>query len=378
MTITYQGWDIKIGEYFVYNYDQTTEYSKRSIWDSSDTAPKTDSVTLALEAGNYVVKVAGYYDHTGNYKLKGSYKPSNNNEKEPNNYFESSMSLQNNQLVTGFFSESDRLDFYKFNITSPATVELTLTSRVHNMDFSIWDKDHIEVATKDCWYASEDAPKTETLEAYLEPGTYYIRCEPDWVYTGRYQLKWTSKQYVSSITMKNATVALNKGKSVNNLASVNPGNANNKTLTWSSSNTSVATVTAAGTIKACGTGYATITATSTDGSNVSASCTVIVKPSKASITKLSRYVYWGKTYGRKITVNLKYQSGVSGYQVMYSTDKKFKKKNKSYLTSYTYTTTKQLAKSKKYYFRVRAYYRYNDINYYGPWSNVKSIKTKKK
>lgn len=37
----------------------------------------------------------------------------------------------------------------------------------------------------------------------------------------------------------------------------------------------------------------------------------------------------------------------------------------------------RLAKKKKYYVRVRGYVTYNGKNYYGAWSKVKAIRTKK-
>lgn len=37
----------------------------------------------------------------------------------------------------------------------------------------------------------------------------------------------------------------------------------------------------------------------------------------------------------------------------------------------------RLAKKKKYYVRIRGYVTYNGKNYYGAWSKVKAIRTKK-
>lgn len=59
-------------------------------------------------------------------------------------------------------------------------------------------------------------------------------------------------------------------------AIVAPGDATNKTLAWSSSNADIATVSANGVVKAVSNGKATITATSTDGSNKSDNCIVTV------------------------------------------------------------------------------------------------------
>jgi hypothetical protein len=67
-------------------------------------------------------------------------------------------------------------------------------------------------------------------------------------------------------------------------ATVYPSNATNKTLRWTSSNESVATVDDAGYITTIGKGVTTITAASTDGSKVSASCSVTVTNNGYAIT----------------------------------------------------------------------------------------------
>ena len=68
-----------------------------------------------------------------------------------------------------------------------------------------------------------------------------------------------------------------KGQTASLTATVSPGNAENKNITWSSSNSSVATVNANGTVTAVANGTADITATAADGSGVSAKCSVTVK-----------------------------------------------------------------------------------------------------
>lgn len=88
-------------------------------------------------------------------------------------------------------------------------------------------------------------------------------------------------------------------------ASVYPSNAENKTITWYSSNTSVASVDSFGNIKANGIGTATITATSYNG--ITATCNVTVSPLSASSVSLNTYSYTlngkGKTVVLKATVN---------------------------------------------------------------------------
>ncbi len=71
-------------------------------------------------------------------------------------------------------------------------------------------------------------------------------------------------------------VTLSAGNTLQLTASVMPENATDKTVTWSSSNTSVAYVSSSGLIKAKGTGTAVITATANGGTGVSASINVTV------------------------------------------------------------------------------------------------------
>ena len=83
---------------------------------------------------------------------------------------------------------------------------------------------------------------------------------------------------VSSITLNQTSLTMtSKGQTASLTATVSPGNAENKNITWSSSNSSVATVNANGTVTAVANGTADITATAADGSGVSAKCSVTVK-----------------------------------------------------------------------------------------------------
>lgn len=100
--------------------------------------------------------------------------------------------------------------------------------------------------------------------------------------------------------------------------------------------------------------------------------TKTVKPKKTSIKKLSK----GK---KKFTVTWAKVSGVKGYQIQYSSDKKFKNNNKSVTVTKqktTKATVKKLKSKKKYYVRVRTYKTVNGKKIYSSWSKVKSVKTK--
>lgn len=79
---------------------------------------------------------------------------------------------------------------------------------------------------------------------------------------------------VTSVTLNRATLNLEVGKTGKLSATVLPASAADKSITWSSSNTDVASVSRNGTVNAKKAGTAVITATATNGK--SASCTVTV------------------------------------------------------------------------------------------------------
>lgn len=80
---------------------------------------------------------------------------------------------------------------------------------------------------------------------------------------------------VTSVTLDKTSLTLDVGGTETLTATVEPANATNKAVTWSSDNISVATVDANGLVTAVAEGTATITVTTEDGSKT-ATCTVIV------------------------------------------------------------------------------------------------------
>lgn len=81
---------------------------------------------------------------------------------------------------------------------------------------------------------------------------------------------------VSSVALEREALALRIGDTETLVATVLPDYAGNKTLSWSSSAPTVASVDAEGNVTALSIGESTITATTTDGTNLSASATVTV------------------------------------------------------------------------------------------------------
>ena len=126
----------------------------------------------------------------------------------------------------------------------------------------------------------------------------------------------------------------------------------------------------------CGTGKTEITVTaSLNGKKTTVlKIPVSITPIRQSAPALK------SSKSRQMTVSWKKDTRATGYQVMYSTDKKFRKNVKTvnikkYKT--THCTVKKLARNKRYYVRVRSYKKVSGGKLYGSWSSTKNVKIKK-
>lgn len=104
--------------------------------------------------------------------------------------------------------------------------------------------------------------------------------------------------------------------------------------------------------------------TTLEGWSNSYAKSVKVKKGKKSFT-----VKWKKQPKKK-------QKEFNGYQIRYSTDPNFG--NALYKTAGKKSSSKKIkgAAKTKYFVQVRTYKNVGGVNYYSPWSNTKSVKTK--
>lgn len=109
----------------------------------------------------------------------------------------------------------------------------------------------------------------------------------------------------TSISLNQTSMNLPIGSSQKLTATVLPAGTSDKSVTWTSSDESIATVDANGNVTGVASGLATITATTNDGSNLSASCAVTVTQVTANSIRLDKTeleMNIGETYKLTATV----------------------------------------------------------------------------
>ena len=238
---------------------------------------------------------------------------------------------------------------------------------------------------------------------------------------------------VTDILLNTTSKTIQKGKTYTLVPTIVPTNATNKKVTYTTSNSKVATVTTNGTIRAINGGTAVITTKTRNGKKATCKVTVpytvkynlngginnksnptsyygkkitLQNPTKkgyvfagwysdsnykTKVTSFSSgnkvlYAKWNKVTvskaktptltniaTRKLKVSYGTISGVKGYQIKYATNSKFTGSKTKITSSRSYTLT-SLTKGKRYYVRVKGYKVDSTGNkVYGSWSTVKSI-----
>lgn len=155
--------------------------------------------------------------------------------------------------------------------SEPAT--LTVTPPAHEHSYGDWSKDGTNH-----WHECTDADCPEQSESIKDKAAHIYDDDADTTCNicGYVRTVTPGNVLVTGVALNKTSTSISVGNSEKLTATVTPGNAANKALKWASSDASVATVAADGTVKALAIGTTTITATATDGSGKSATCTVTV------------------------------------------------------------------------------------------------------
>ncbi len=281
------------------------------------------SDTLDLIAGTYYLKVC--YDESGAqdkpYSFTMSFEPVEI-LKDESGIFDTKMSGSNNdsdhadqikvgqkyvaQSVYKNYNRDVPYDWFKFTLNTTSKLYLSAsTAQIDELGFVVLSKgQYSESAVTKAYYAKPSSPLVgEVLgigdnTVTFEKGTYYLRVEKRKdssssdslgtagayrfiISTGAATPVTSVDIYQKTTKVTNKTVELTLNKTVELSATVLPESTPDKSVTWSSDDTSIATINANGIVTGKKVGSCTITATTngvdSSGDKLTASCTVEVE-----------------------------------------------------------------------------------------------------
>ena len=176
--------------------------------------------------------------------------------------------------VTGVTLDKAELTLEK---GSTGTLKATVEPQNATNNTVTWSSSNEEVATVANGTVTAVSAGEATITVTTEDGAKTATC--------KVTVNAPQTVPVTGVTLDKAELTLEKGSTGTLKATVEPQNATNNTVTWSSSNEEVATV-ANGTVTAVSAGEATITVTTEDGAKT-ATCKVTVKPQNVLVTAIS-------------------------------------------------------------------------------------------
>ena len=193
------------------------------------------------------------------------------------------------RLISGSTNLSDELNFKDVGTSnSTQTVTANVTPTVAQLE-------NLKVQCRLGYYGGAINGATVYLE-YEVSGVYYTystTISSDM--TIAVTIGSVSPISVTGVTVSPTTASLETGGTQQLTATVSPNNATDKTVSWSTSNSSVATVSSTGLVTAAGVGSATITVTTTDG-HKTATCVITVAAAITYTYKPASTMVVGKKY----------------------------------------------------------------------------------
>ena len=176
------------------------------------------------------------------------------------------------------------------HIDNESGVELTKCKWIYNTDQN-------PIGTEEDSYSNTFSDSQPIILSVTTPGTYYLHVLTQDKAGNKIETisnPITINQLITQLTLDHTELTLEEGQSSTLTAQILPENATNKTLSWESNNTAVATV-ENGTIYAVQAGNAVITVKTTDGSNLTATCNITVNkplPTVKDTLKEGQYVQY--------------------------------------------------------------------------------------
>lgn len=249
-------WYKSDGSYITFNADGTTDYPGGATYEYY---PLRDRILVSDRTGS-VIKTITLSAVTDVYMLVVDYSMDVTTCYVHSDYMVSELTLSESSLT----------------MNSSATSQLSVTiapSNAYNKNV-VWSSSDESVATVD----------QNGLVTAVAGGTCTITCTATDGSGVSATCPVTVIQLVTGITLSETSLIMEMDDYKKLSAIVLPANANNNSVTWSSSDESVAVVAANGGVTALGYGTCVITCTATDGSGVTATCTITVTRLVTSIT----------------------------------------------------------------------------------------------
>lgn len=192
-----------------------------------------------------------------------------------------------------FVRAVDSVSISKSSASTKVGTNITLTATVSPSSAAnknvTWSSSNTNVATvNSSGVVTPKAVGTTNIIVKTVDGGYTATCKVT-----------VDKIPVTGVSLNKSNTNIVVGKTETLTATVLPANATNKSVTWTSSNTSIATVSSTGVVTAKSAGTATITVKTADGGKT-ATCKVTVNPATVAVTGVSINDSQGRSfYGTK-------------------------------------------------------------------------------
>lgn len=347
--------------------DGNTLWGEHPYW-NENIGYSTNDYKLCLEKGTYYLQVYNN-GYAGKYTMQNIFTDVGSNEIENNDTIAGANSIAFEQTYNGLLADGETSDFYKFTLSQNAEIRVNFTAYMRYVCLKLYDMygNQIECNTP---YWNENLGYSNNVYAFeLPAGTYHLQACAYGGYRGNYQFSVKIPSSIANASISCASSKVYTGKEIKPDVTVTYGGQRlSQNIDYTveySDNYWIGRAT----VKVIGMGNYV-------GEKIK---TFEILPKKVKLTSLKNrknrkmYVYW------------KPDSSVDGFQICYSTSKKFKgakKANVSRSRAYynyklNYKVISKLKKNKKYYVKVRAYGYADGKKIYGAYSNVKTVKIRK-
>ena len=146
---------------------------------------------IGIPAGTYYIKVENINYSAVDYQIKVNYTSSANWEKEFNDTYNSADAISTNKSYYGSIMNSDDVDWYKFEISSPGRISLNFAHDYIESDWNYWKASlyNSQMSCLNYYYYQGNKTSSIGKNIGVPSGTYYIKIENSNYSEVNYQIK---------------------------------------------------------------------------------------------------------------------------------------------------------------------------------------------